>query len=273
METMEVAKPYQIVKTRHGWFLANYEDVYLGRALLLYGEYGEFEAQMLDQLVRPDKDVIEVGANIGTHTVPMARKLAATGRRLLAVEPQPVIFQNLCANLALNGLFNVAAENAACSNVPGWLSFSAPDYRQQGNFGGISMQLDGVGSQRVRAQRLDDLLPPNFDVGLIKIDVEGFERLVLEGAQGTLTRFRPFLYVENDRLEPSKALIEWLWAADYALWWHIPMLFNPDNFAGNAENVYGNVASFNMVGMPKERQVVMQGFMPVEDADAHPLKP
>jgi FkbM family methyltransferase len=273
MEILQVGTPYQLVKTRHGWFLANPVDVYLGRALLAYGECCEFESQMLDQLVRPGKDVIEVGANIGVHTIPMARKLEASGRRLLAVEPQPVIFQNLCANLALNGLLNTTVELAACSNQPGWLSFASPDYRQQGNFGGIAMQLDGVGNQRVRSLRLDDLVPANFDVGLVKIDVEGFERQVLEGAQGLLGRFRPFVYIENDRLEHSKALIEWLWAADYALWWHIPALFNPDNFAGNAENIYGNVASFNMVGMPKELKVVMQGFTPVEDADAHPLKP
>ena len=211
-------------------------------AVLTYGEYGEIEWQLLDAMMRPGKDAIEVGANIGTHTVSMARKLSGMGKRLLAVEPQPVVFQTMCANIALNALFNVSAENAACSDAPGSVTFQAPDYRQEGNLGGVSMREDGKGSHRVRSVRLDELVPDDFDVGLIKIDVEGFEQKVLEGATETIARCRPFIYIENDRLDRSKALIEWLWAADYKLWWHIPHLFNPENFAGNKENIYGNTA-------------------------------
>jgi hypothetical protein len=51
----------------------------------------------------------------------------------------------------------------------------------------------------------------------LKIDVEGLEQEVLEGASDTLRRFRPRLYVENDRLEKSAALIEHLLALDYRL--------------------------------------------------------
>jgi FkbM family methyltransferase len=239
----------------------------------VYGEYGEIEWQLLEQLLSNGKDAIEVGANIGTHTVSMANKLASMGRRLLAVEPQPVVFQNMCANLALNGLLNVLAENAACSDKPGWLTFQMPDYRQENNSGGVSMREDSIGNQRVRAVLLDELVPENFDVGLIKIDVEGFEQKVLEGATQTLKLFRPNIYVENDRHDKSKDLIEWLWTADYDLWWHIPRLYNPENYFGVVENIYGNVASFNMLAVPKEANVNLRGFTHVEDANAHPLKP
>ncbi len=263
--------PYRLVDARHGRFLVSPHDVYLGRAVILYGEYGEIEWQFLEQLMQDGKDAVEVGANIGTHTVSMARKLARMGRRLLAVEPQPVVFQNMCANLALNGLLNVVAENAACSDAPGWLTFEAPDYSRENNSGGVFMREDGGGSQRIRSVPLDQLVPGDFDVGLIKIDVEGFEQKVLEGATGTIARCRPAIYLENDRVERSKALIEWLWAAGYKLWWHIPPLFNPGNFAGKSENIYGNVASFNMLALPNETAIAVQGLTPVEDAGAHPL--
>ncbi|BCK86457.1 photosystem I assembly protein Ycf3 [Sideroxyarcus emersonii] len=266
------ANPYQLVDARHGRFLVSPHDVYLGRAVILYGEYGEIEWKFLEQLMQDGKDAVEVGANIGTHTVSMARKLAGMGRRLLAVEPQPVVFQNMCANLALNGLFNVVSENAACGDAPGWLTFEAPDYSRENNSGGVSMREDGSGSQRVRSVPLDDLVPGNFDVGLIKIDVEGFEQKVLEGATKTIARCRPAIYLENDRVEQSKALIEWLWAAGYKLWWHIPPLFNPGNFAGKSENIYGNVASFNMLALPTETAITVQGLTPVEDSGAHPLQ-
>ncbi len=265
--------PYQLVKARHGWFLVSPLDIYLGRAVVTYGECCEIEWKLLEQiLMRLGKDAIEVGANVGVHTVSMASTLAGMGRRLLAVEPQPVVFQNMCANLALNGLFNVIAENAACGNAPGWLSFSAPDYHRQNNSGGVSMREDGSGNQSVRAVRLDELVPEDFDVGLIKIDVEGFEQRVLEGATQTIARFRPVIYLENDRVEHSKALIEWLWAANYKLWWHIPRLFNPDNFVGKKENIYGNVASFNMLALPNEMTLSVKGLVSVEDSNMHPLK-
>jgi len=273
MHIIDCEKPYQLVKARHGLFLASSLDIYVGRALTTYGEYGEIEWQVIEALMPDGKDAIEIGANIGTHTVSMARKLAGMGRRLLAVEPQPVVFQNMCANLALNALFNVSVENAACGDTAGWLTFSAPDYLRENNFGGVSMREDGGGNQRVRAVRLDDIVADDFDVGLIKIDVEGFEQKVLEGATQTIARCRPTLYLENDRLDRSAALIEWLWATGYKMWWHVPRLFNPDNFAGNSEDIYGNVGSFNMIAIPKETPAVLNGFAPVEDSAMHPLKP
>lgn len=273
MSSVNNSNIYQLVNARHGKFLINPHDFYLGRAILQYGEYGEIEYDLLRQLLVlvNGKDAIEIGANIGTHTVSIAKQLANFGRRLLAVEPQPIVFQNLCANLALNGLLNVLAENAACSNVNGYLTFETPDYRQANNSGGVSMQEDGSGDQIVRAVTLDELVPRNFEVGLIKIDVEGFEQKVLEGAANTLKDFRPVLYLENDRVEKSRELIEWLWNADYALWWHIPPLFNPDNFFKVKENIYGNVASFNMIGLPTEVKVNLRGFTPVADSSFHPL--
>jgi len=196
LRTLELAKPYQLIKGRHGWFLVNPDDVYLGRAITHYGEYGEIEWLVIEQLMRPGRDAVEVGANIGTHTVSMARTLAGMGRQLLAVEPQPVVFQNLCANIALNGIFNVLAENAACSDKPGWLSFQSYDLAGEINSGGVSMREDGAGNQRVRSLRLDDLIPPHFQVGLIKIDVDGYEGKVLQGGMRTFAKHRPAIMLE-----------------------------------------------------------------------------
>ena len=109
-------------------------------------------------------------------------------------------------------------------------------------------------------------------VGFIKLDVEGFELAVLKGAAQTLARCRPLLYLENDRVDRSPALIEWLWNAGYDLWWHIPPLFNPQNFASSPDNVYGNVASFNMLGVQRARPIQVQGLTPVQDSQQHPLR-
>ena len=86
--------------------------------------------------------------------------------------------------------------------------------------------------------RLDDLLRSEH-IGLMKIDVEGFELRVLMGSGALVERSRPLIYVENDRAEQSRELIEWLWGIGYNLWWHLPPLFNPENFCGVTENIYG----------------------------------
>ena len=164
----------------------------------------------------------------------------------------------------------------ACGAEPGVVTFAEPDYRQTGNFGGISMQAAGpparASTAMVPCVRVDDVVNVEH-VGLLKVDVEGFERKVLEGAAATIQRCRPLLYVENDRVAQSRDLIEWIWAAGYNLWWHVPLLFNPKNYFGVAENLYAGIASFNMLAIPRETDSNIKGMEPVRDSGFHPLAP
>ncbi len=84
---------------------------------------------------------------------------------------------------------------------------------------------------------------------LIKVDVEGMEGDVIGGAEATIRRLRPALYVENDRHEKSAALIEQLLGLGYRLYWHLPPLFNPDNYFGVSENLFPGIVSANMLGI------------------------
>ena len=264
--------PYQLIKARHGWMLANPNDIYLGRAIIQYGEYGELEAQFLAGLpsMRPGK-VVEVGANIGTHSVALARSLAEQGRELIAFEPQPFLFQNLCANLALNGLHNVKAWPWACGATNGSVYCPKPDYFKENNFGGVSMDHGAIaGSIKIPCVRLDDVLEAET-VSLLKVDVEGFELEVLQGAAGILKQSRPVLYVENDRPESSQNLIEWIMAQDYRLWWHAPALFNPNNFFKNSENYYADAVSYNMLCLPRELGAPFGDAGEILDSMEHPL--
>jgi len=253
--------------------LCNVNDVYMGKAMATYGECCELESQFLLNLTGRGGMVVEVGANMGIHTIPLAQSLAAQSRQVLAFEPQRVIFQQLCANLALNGLTNVNALPYACGAEAGVVTFGEPNYRQLGNFGGISMQAPEHASEAlVPCVRVDDVVNTEH-VGLLKVDVEGFELKVVQGAVSTVQRCRPLLYVENDRRDHSRELIEWIWAAGYNLWWHQPWLFNPDNYFQVAENLYSGVASFNMLGVPREINTNTKGMEMVVDSSSHPLTP
>lgn len=263
--------PYKLVQARHGLLLANPNDVYLGAAVLKYGEYGEHEAALLRQLLVKPGRVVEVGANAGFLTLPLAQAAAARGELVHAFEPQPFLFQNLCANMALNALDNVRTWPFACGEENGVVYFAAPNYLAAGNFGGVSVDAPAGGTtMSAPAVQLDEFLGGE-QVSLLKVDVEGHELKVLKGANALLKTQKPFLYVENDRLDRSRELIEHVMALGYRLWWHIPPLYNPENFFGDAQNIYGNLASFNMIGVPRETNVEMTGFAEITDASAHPL--
>ncbi len=271
---LDLPPPYQLVQGRHGWMLCNLNDSYMGQAIAKYGECCELESQFLLNLASRGGMVVEVGANMGIHTVPLAQSLAVQGRKVLAFEPQRVIFQQLCANLAINGLTNVTALPYACGREAGVVTFEEPDYRQGGNFGGISMQASSSPARSstvlVPCVRVDDVVNVEH-VGLLKVDVEGFELKVLEGSVATIQRCRPLLYVENDRVDQSRDLIEWIWAAGYNLWWHVPWLFNQDNYFHVTENIYKTIASFNMLAIPREVPANINGMEPIHDSSFHPL--
>jgi FkbM family methyltransferase len=251
--------------------LANRCDIYIGRALIEYGEYCELETQYLLKWISQPGTIVEIGANIGSQTIALARRAKAVGGNLVAFEPQPFVFQNLCANLALNGLENVTAWPFACAPQAGTVWLDPPNYLQHGNFGGVSVRSEVIaGGIQVPCVRLDDLLRDQ-PVTLLKVDVEGFELQVLEGAREILSRHRPVLYIENDRVAQSPALIEFLQQRGYRLWWHIVPLFNPQNFRGKAENCYPKLSAFNMVGVAKEHSTVLHGLEEIVDAMAHPL--
>lgn len=91
---------------RHGvmaWLAA---DPVIGRALDVYGEFAESENALMVRLVRPGDTVVDVGGNIGTVTLALAERVGAGGQ-VHVFEPQRLVFQLLCANLALNGITNV----------------------------------------------------------------------------------------------------------------------------------------------------------------------
>jgi len=269
---MALAGHQRLIHGRHGWFVYNHHDQYVGQALAHYGEYAQHEVQLFARLMQGFEacDVIEVGSNIGSQSVALS-KMAG---RLFAFEPQPTIFQTLCANLALNDVRNCQAFPVGVGEAAGILNVPPVGYDSSGNFGGISLQADAAGTP-VQVVALDDFLRelvPDLRVRLIKVDVEGMERAVLLGARQLIARDRPMLYVENDRIEQSEQLILSMREMGYRLFWHCPLLFNSHNFFVNADNIYSGIAAFNMLGVPNEGVFDTQGMTEVGAANVHLLQ-
>lgn len=253
-----------LVETRAGTMLVNRNDRYIGQSLITYGEFSEGEAALFRQLVRPGDVVVEAGANIGVHTRLLSGLVGESGA-VYAFEPQRIVFQTLCANLALGQCLNVAAIQKGLGPAAGHAVLPPVDPRQVNNFGGVSLsaaeETAGMVGERVEVVPIDSLALTRCR--LIKVDVEGMECEVLAGARATISRCRPLLYVENDRKERSAELIRSLMSLGYRLWWDLPPLFNPNNFAGHTEDIFGNCGSVNLFCQPVEACMGVTGMVEV----------
>jgi hypothetical protein len=105
-------QPFAIKRCKHGLMAYSRNDTLIGRSLDSYGEWCEYEIELLQTVIKLGDVVIDVGANIGTHAVALAGLVGPTGH-VFAYEPQPRLHRFLAANIALNEIDNVSAYQIA----------------------------------------------------------------------------------------------------------------------------------------------------------------
>lgn len=137
--------------------------------------------------------VVDAGSHFGGLSIPLA--VSNPTVTIHAFEPQPQLFYNLCANMAVNGIKNIIPHNVACSSAAGTVYWK--DKYQTWNPGSTRMS-------HIRADHLDSSAPSvkidDFNlknVSLMKIDVEGMEELVVNGAMETIIRNKPKILLES----------------------------------------------------------------------------
>jgi FkbM family methyltransferase len=255
----------RVIDGRHGRFFVYAEDEIVGRSLDRYGEYSEEEVTVIDKCLRPGEVAIDVGANIGALTVPMAKKVGPQGR-VIVYEACPQNADLLRRNLAANGLDYVEVHACAASAGYGSLAITPLDSLGHKNFGRVEVggaPVSDLRNGRVPCTPIDGLHLSRCK--FIKIDAEGHERQVLMGARATIARCRPIIYCENDREEHSERLIAELTGMGYRLYWHQPPLFNPQNYRGEKKNIFGRVVSRMMVCVPEESGIEVENLDEVMD--------
>lgn len=220
-------------------------DKYIGAGLTKYREFSMGEASLFQKIVPSASDVIEAGANIGCHTICLAQ---LTLGRVWALEPQANLFTLLEQNTARHR--NVAPMKVAAGAEWGVGYLPSLDWETPQSFGSAHLKgsPEGWGGHAVPI----DVMPLDHlgsRCGFLKIDVEGMELEALLGAQGTIERHRPRIYLENDRADRSERLIGLLREWGYDLYWHLPPLFNPSNLAGDEENIFPDVVSVNLLAV------------------------
>ena len=173
---------------------------HLLRRLLADGCYEPELVALFLRHLQPDRDVIDVGANVGFFTV-LAGKHLSSGR-VLAAEPAASAFKRLQENVAANGvedrviLFNGVVSDAerlvSVHVVPGLEEYSSVGEVAHPSAAGAATHVEQVG-----AKSLDQLVREHgLRPALVKIDVEGGEGPVFAGAEETLREHRPVIVSE-----------------------------------------------------------------------------
>ena len=191
-DPLEALRGTVVTATMHGetirFFVADDDD-------LIQSEhrrgrfYEEEELAIIASYFPSGGTFVDIGANVGNHTLYALRFLGA--RRVIAVEPQPEALAIFDVNLRLNGLVDrVMVHPVGLADTPGRAA-AAP---VASNLGATRLR-PGAKEGAIELVRGDDLLGGE-EVDFIKIDTEGLELEVLDGLRETLYRCRPPLFVE-----------------------------------------------------------------------------
>lgn len=182
-------------------FMANGQDVWFFilnewdyiQAHHLKGRF--YEQEELDLIAKHFECgvFVDVGANIGNHTVYALKFLGA--EKVVAFEPNPEAARILHINLALNGLSGrVDLRSAGLSDSNAAAKLVAPQHKDLGS----TRIAVGAGEADCIVMTGDEALAGVASISMIKIDTEAMELQVLNGLVATLARHRPKLFVEVD---------------------------------------------------------------------------
>lgn len=197
----------EICVTRDGIVCVVQPAVPLGWYVAFFGTY-EPELRAIVRAVLPLGGVaVDVGANVGWHTLLMARLVGESGR-VLAAEANPSVRERLSRNLALNRFSQVEIVPYALADTEGTVDFFGPDADDPGSGDGhvVTDAQERRGTFAVESRQLDRILA-SARIGrldLIKIDVEGFEWPVLKGAEKVVAEYRPHIIFEYNASYASR---------------------------------------------------------------------
>ena len=180
------------VQSDVGPLLVSEHDRVIHHVLRDTGVWEREEADALRSLLAPGMTFVDIGAHVGYMSLVAAGAVGPTGRGI-ALEPAPGNFELLQANLLRNGASNVVAIPAAAWWTTGPVAFSLDefntgDHRAYARAGSESLEVQGYA--------LDDVIPDELTVHVVKVDAQGTDHLAIRGMARTLARCRPTLVVE-----------------------------------------------------------------------------
>jgi FkbM family methyltransferase len=201
--------PVNVIDCKEARYILFNSNDTISEILYKSGQWGEvllsISKFLIDGVEAPL--VLDIGANLGAYSIPLAKSIQSKGGTVYGYEPQKIVFYQLCGNVILNRLDNYEAFNLAVGEQNGSVEIPAINYQNHHNVGAFSLNKDLRELLNVESYSdygkltttpmisLNSVRLPKSP-SLIKIDVEGYELNVLKGAGDFLEehRFPPLLF-------------------------------------------------------------------------------
>jgi FkbM family methyltransferase len=194
----------RLIDGEYGRFMTLRSDIGVAESLANEGVWARKDIDLFKTHVPEGGYVLDVGANFGHHSIVFSKLVGPMGK-VIAFEPQKMMFCLLSANLAINNAMNVDPYRLGVGERSEILQMYPIDYGSDNNFGALGVDAkrasvgNSSGGEEIPVVSLDSFISglgafERFD--FIKIDVQSFELFVLKGATMLLSRFRPTVFIE-----------------------------------------------------------------------------
>lgn len=232
----EPTQSIEQIRSRYGEFHVLAAEDLISDSLRQYGEWAQCEIDLLRSFISPGDTVVDAGAYIGTHSRAFSEQVGESGE-VFAFEPDPYSYAILLRNSHCAPLKNIRAVNLGLGSTSEFRTLHIEE--QQHNRASASAEGTQVADDiRIQIQPLDMIGISKVD--FMKVDVEGMELQLLIGAETTILRDRPVIFLEAITLQGSHGFLLWAEGHGYAAFGINVPAFNPHNHAGQTTNMFGS---------------------------------
>jgi hypothetical protein len=231
----EASRMTRVVETRHGILQYWPDSDPVATSITAFGEYLEGELDLLRRLVKTGAWVIEAGAGLGAHTIPLARHVGGDGH-IIAYEPRPLFARVLRQNL----------ESNRCR----------PGHRDAGDARRTRRAERGGRSTRVAEDTVDGLRVERLD--LLKINPGADAAKIIGGAGDTLWRLRPIVFVNAADEAELRQIARQLNEYGYRCWRFATPYFRPENFNRSPAAADADRISLALAACPEEWNIDLE---------------
>ena len=130
---------------------------------------------------------VDVGSNYGWHTI----TLSPICKEIYSFEPQKIVHDLQRLSIEKNGLTNIRLHNCGVGEQKKKIQMNPINYNDSVNIGDLSI---GENGETISVETLDEMIPNGFD--FVKIDVQGYEKFVLEGSIESIKKYKPTIVIE-----------------------------------------------------------------------------
>jgi FkbM family methyltransferase len=177
-------------------FTKNFDQRHACLEILNFHDYEKFEKNMIRTIAKKSKVIFDIGANIGFYSILMSK--ISPESLIYAFEPIKDVFNDCLNNIAINGLTNIFAHEICISNLSGEITmFCDKEFTQKTSICNITNS-NQAKEIKVKTTTLDSFCDQQNikSVDFIKCDVEGAEKLVMDGGLKVIENSKPIILFE-----------------------------------------------------------------------------